>query len=618
MASSGRSRWWGGLGGLVLMGGLVAWWWPAAERRATEDLPASEARNSGRDDAGAVLRRALRQALTAPRVQVAPVPTSAVFEGDVVDDHGKGIPGAELVFEYQGAAATEHADATGHFVFHAEPPGRWTVGMISAPSFRSFAPEWGKSTTVLEAERGGRVDGLRFELRRELTFYGRVVDVQGRPVVEASVLAVPSVGEIRPEDHALTDADGGFVLPVAGPSVRLFVVHSGYDDSVADYRTSAGEHQTVSIELAPAEADPSPLPHAFRIHGALLDDVGRPIHGLIRGRADGTDTSAYAFGELDGGFTMEVDLDGGWTLTAAAKGYGDESVHVEVPTDREVILRLASPSATLSGHVTDETGAPVKAFRVVAFTISRAANGGAGDWNHVFSADGHFALSRIVPGQVQGKIEADGFIGERFGPIEVAHHGHATVDVVLRRGARIVGTVAAETDGRPLPGILVTLEGRDEAAETGADGSFEFKTVPVGVHSLTVWAPQGDFASREVPSLEVLEQGTVGPLRIALRPVDPRAPKSADYEGVGIRWASMELEGDGYRVGEVHPQGGARLAGIQPGDLVLAADGTRATEVDANEFIARNRGPDGTVVRLTVRRGAQTFDVNVARRRLSW
>jgi C-terminal processing protease CtpA/Prc len=40
--------------------------------------------------------------------------------------------------------------------------------------------------------------------------------------------------------------------------------------------------------------------------------------------------------------------------------------------------------------------------------------------------------------------------------------------------------------------------------------------------------------------------------------------------------------------------------------------------VDGDEFISRIKGPDGTLVRLTVRRGAQTFDVNIARRRLSW
>jgi hypothetical protein len=236
----------------------------------------------------------------------------------------------------------------------------------------------------------------------------------------------------------------------------------------------------------------------------------------------------------------------------------------------------------------------------------------------VFSSDGRFSIPGVLPGSVSITAYAEGFVHEYVGPFAVGVHGVEDVRVVLHRGGRIVGTVVAEDDGHPIEAATVRLGPGGTFVQTGADGSFALASVPAGVHGLFVSAHLDDYVSREVPGIDVPEAGKVGPLRISLRAVDPRAPEKSDYEGIGMRCADWELDGDGYRVSEVHPKGGAHVAGIQPGDLILAADGTLATAVDGDEFISRIKGPDGTLVRLTVRRGAQTFDVNIARRRLSW
>jgi hypothetical protein len=564
MASSGRSgRWW--RGALALGGVLVLAWCLVGSERAPEFAPAaSDALGPERVDSGVTPARAIARALTAPHVDVAPVATSAVFEGDVVDDEGKGVPGAELVFEYQGAAATEHADGKGHFVFHAEPPGRWTLGMISAPGFRSFAPEWGKSTTVLEAVRGGRVDGLRFERPKVHPFHGRVVDSDDHAIAGAQIIAIPRYEAPHGEDQTTSDAHGGFTLPVWGPSVRLSVRHAGYELSFADYGSAAGTDAPVTIRLKAAGPRPPEEAAAFLIHGAVVDVQGNGIRADVGAVPDSQRGVAFATAEDGGEFTLGVAADGGWQLTAFCDGFDDSTVHVEVPVRDRVVLVLRPQPAlvTVSGQVTDAAGRPVTAFRVSATNHSSARLGAGGDVMEVFSSDGRFSIPGVLPGSVSITAYAEGFVHEYVGPFAVGVHGVEDVRVVLHRGGRIVGTVVAEDDGHPIEAATVRLGPGGTFVQTGADGSFALASVPAGVHGLFVSAHLDDYVSREVPGIDVPEAGKVGPLRISLRAVDPRAPEKSDYEGIGMRCADWELDGDGYRVSEVHPKGGAHVAGI--------------------------------------------------------
>jgi carboxyl-terminal processing protease len=90
-----------------------------------------------------------------------------------------------------------------------------------------------------------------------------------------------------------------------------------------------------------------------------------------------------------------------------------------------------------------------------------------------------------------------------------------------------------------------------------------------------------------------------------------------DYEGIGL-YFERELDAGGYAVLSVHPEGGARLAGIQQGDSILGVEGIRAGSVDYQEFISRVRGPADTVVKLSVRRDGREFEVSAVRRHLRW
>jgi len=85
---------------------------------------------------------------------------------------------------------------------------------------------------------------------------------------------------------------------------------------------------------------------------------------------------------------------------------------------------------------------------------------------------------------------------------------------------------------------------------------------------------------------------------------------SGNYEGVGIE---VEQMGDEFVV--VAPLKGspAEAAGVKAGDTVLAIDGESVWNLSLVEVISKIRGPKGSKVKLTVKRGDQTLQFEITR-----
>ena len=84
------------------------------------------------------------------------------------------------------------------------------------------------------------------------------------------------------------------------------------------------------------------------------------------------------------------------------------------------------------------------------------------------------------------------------------------------------------------------------------------------------------------------------------------------YSGVGVTISA----GDSGYVEVVTPTKGspAEEAGIRKGDLIMAVDGTEYIGADLDTCAAAIRGPEGTDVTLTIRRGDEIFDVTITRK----
>lgn len=82
------------------------------------------------------------------------------------------------------------------------------------------------------------------------------------------------------------------------------------------------------------------------------------------------------------------------------------------------------------------------------------------------------------------------------------------------------------------------------------------------------------------------------------------------YSGIGVQ---VQMQDRGITITRVFPDSPAAAAGLQVGDVLLAADGKSLEGLTLDEAVTHVRGPQGSDVRLKIGRGDETFEVTVKR-----
>jgi predicted metalloprotease with PDZ domain len=144
-----------------------------------------------------------------------------------------------------------------------------------------------------------------------------------------------------------------------------------------------------------------------------------------------------------------------------------------------------------------------------------------------------------------------------------------------------------------------------------AKGAFELQGVSAGRFTLAVSA--ANHHHKLSSGLTLRAGGELGPLRIDLEPTAPGEEPKLELQGIG---AVLRPQGDAIIVGYVVPDSGAAQAGLANGDRVLAVDGESVTSLGFQGTIEHIRGPEGTAVRLQIRRGETESHLVVERRRM--
>ena len=85
------------------------------------------------------------------------------------------------------------------------------------------------------------------------------------------------------------------------------------------------------------------------------------------------------------------------------------------------------------------------------------------------------------------------------------------------------------------------------------------------------------------------------------------------YVGIGVTIHVLEND-SGFEIQQVEPNGPAKEGGILPGDVIVAVDGTRVTEVGSDAAQEMISGNEGTKVTITVLRDGQEINVELTRR----
>lgn len=84
------------------------------------------------------------------------------------------------------------------------------------------------------------------------------------------------------------------------------------------------------------------------------------------------------------------------------------------------------------------------------------------------------------------------------------------------------------------------------------------------------------------------------------------------YVGLGVTVAER-IDGQGIDIQEVEKGSGAEEAGVLAGDILIAVDGTSVIGMDIDSARNMIRGDAGTKVKLTLRRGEETIEVEAVR-----
>lgn len=540
------------------------------------------------------------------------VPGEARVEGRVVCNHDVAdLEGVQVDFEHDGQVRTVKTGRDGHFVFTTSESGDWNITAVRAETHR--APR--TFDLNFDLKPGTVVEGVELRVDAMELRSGRVIDKQGKPVVGAWISQLFGLGE-----PGRSDENGEFTIDDLGP---VSVSHRCCLDAHAWPPEDDAEAFVITLE-------PRALVPLVSFGGVVVDEDDRPVagatvdgvafsqfreaqQGFAGSRYPGAQDPFLVVSDAAGQFSVEIPAEA--SVSVGASLGGSSSARVEFYADARPRLKLLAHGSALSGRVSSRDGSPVGRFEVrfTSVEFDRSAT--------FHSPDGTWRLPDLPAVDATVSVSAPGFLDARSERLTLARgEERAGVDFALERGLSLAGTVFDARTRRPIPGATIRANGHygkmgNGHATSDPQGAFLLQGLRAGRIDLN--ADCLGYRDHEV-TVEVGKQRTV---RIDLAPgADSDSVRSSDYEGVGMRFdTSADPDaGQGYRVAELHPEGGARVAGVQVGDEVLTAGGVDATSVPTAEFLRQIKGAEGTVVTLTVRRGGQVFDLHAVRRRLQW
>lgn len=379
----------------------------------------------------------------------------AKVAGTVVDESGKGVPGARIV--YSGASdwmqqADERRDAVvsgtdGAFVFEAMPAGSFRF----IATHDALAP--GTSTLITLDGKTERAD-ITIAMAQGATIRGTVIDASKQPIASARV----RIGSAQrtmiaaPPRQAFTDDKGMFEL--TGMPRRELV-------AVAIHETAASGSVPVDATRGDVSNVTLTLDVTGTIAGIVVDPKGQPVEGVQVSAGPNFRDSRASVDMVNWrlrGFPRELtDAGGTFTLTGLAPGSylvnaqpahaasrGRQSFGEGTPaqTGTKDLRIVLEPEGAVTGKVAFADGkAPG------AYTVS------VGMQQQAFTTD-EFTLDSLAPmRKVELSVRGPGF---QMRVLEIAIDPGKTTDVgtiTVEKGRGLAGLVLA--DGKPVPGANV-------------------------------------------------------------------------------------------------------------------------------------------------------------------
>jgi hypothetical protein len=548
----------------------------------------------------------------APAVTPAREPDRDLLEGSVLDGMThEGIANAELTFLGDTGVSTFFTGRDGQFALAPPPTGSLQLASIAAPGFLPYSHPVGFSSARVTLARGQAVHGLTLLLYPATDYEGTVVDARDAPVAGARVrlLGPPGDPGLESPQEWRTDAAGRFIFQAATGAVLEASRDGRRAWGNVDRNVAIMKRLTIHLGHA--------APRDATITGWVRDAAGAPLaDAQVRAAPSAYYSSApivVATTSSDGRFTLAGVDRGSYDMSAEAADHLPavrDGVH---GGSRNVELRLDAGLA-ITGQVVDEWDDPVPVYtlivqRQVGLARAAVATVSVTDPRGQFAvrvAGGHYDLTAAAPQQPRTTVEAAA--------------GASHVRIVIGKGRILRGKVISRDDGAPIADAFVGPERASSGADrqavipmtaTGADGAFELAGLSSGTLALEVSARGYAQKVYELPPASA--DGTRGPITIELSPGGRERRHEGELSGIGVQ---LRRDADALVIVEVMPGSGARDAGLDAGDRIIAIEGAPVAPLEIDAAVAQIRGPAGTSVTLTLRRGSSDRQVVVERRQL--
>jgi len=539
------------------------------------------------------------------------------FAGEV-RSHADDAPvaDAELTFEHAGATFSTRTTGEGRFFLRPPEAGTYSLAAVTAEGFQPFAPAWGHSPRSFTAIPRRVVEGIVIHLVPQARYLVEVVSAEGEPVegAEVTLRSLDDAALVRTDAAATTDVRGEAEIDAVDDAI-VEARHPDHGVGRARVNLRAQIERTVRVRFDPRRSDTFAADDA--IAGVVRDEAGHPVADALvaarhhRGGERALHPNASALTDAEGRFRLEGLDAGRYALRAAAEGHGPGDAR-GVEVGREDVEIVLGSEGRIRGRVAGAEG-PASGFAVVVERMAGELEAHHAGSVAEYDPEGRFEIEGLASGRYRVTATAPG-----AAPAEATTEVRAgsTSDVgTLELGA--AGSVRGLITSRELPvvGARVRLEGRlgnadlptSQSATTDASGTFVLGGLAPGRRSLVVVAE--DHHAR-IQSGVVVTAGTETQLEIALRPLEEDEEPSLELAGIGAR---LGARGDDLFIWGIVDGGGAQAAGLARRDQVLAVDGVPVSDLGFQGAIERIRGPEGSEVVLTVRRGEEELVFRVRR-----